>query len=82
MDSTMRAIDVMSGDELWSDPLPVSSQATPMSYVSKKTGRQYILVTTPGEKRAPLARENTVDSSTQDKASEGGYVIAYALPKG
>jgi len=81
MDGRMRAIDVMSGDELWSDALPVSSQATPMSYVSKKTGRQYILVTTPGGKRAQPARENAVDTSTQDSASKGGYVIAYALPE-
>jgi len=81
MDSTMRAIDIMSGEQLWSDALPVSSQATPMSYVSKKTGRQYILVTSPGKKSAPLARENAVDKSSHDNASEGGYVIAYALPE-
>lgn len=43
-DNTFRAYDAQSGEELWHYALPVGSSATPMSYVSPKTGRQYVLL--------------------------------------
>ncbi|MHC8413427.1 hypothetical protein ACYZTR_25830 [Pseudomonas sp. Hz4] len=46
--------------------LPVGSQSGPTTYVSPKTGKQYILLTVGG------ARQST---------DRGDYVIAYALPK-
>lgn len=79
LDSTMRAIDLFTGDELWTDKLPASAQATPMSYVSPATGTQYVVITVPDGVSAPLARENAARTAQDDKDAEGGYVIAYRL---
>ncbi|MFT7128008.1 MAG: membrane-bound PQQ-dependent dehydrogenase (glucose/quinate/shikimate family) [Gammaproteobacteria bacterium] len=81
MDSTMRAIDLFTGEEVWSDSLPASSQATPMTYVSSQSGRQYVLVTVPFGLGGPLNGENAAKEETDDTNSEGGYVIAYRLPE-
>ncbi len=71
------AYDVLSGKVLWEEPLPRPSDATPMSYVSPRTGRQYLLVTVPGTGRGV----GDGDSREQPEAvdQEGGKVIAYAL---
>ena len=42
MDSTVRAYDVRTGEIKWSQALPGNSQSTPMSYLSKKNGKQYL----------------------------------------
>ena len=81
MDGYMRAIDLFSGEELFADPLHAPSSATPMSYVSPQTGKQYVLLTVPGAASVSVG----VDHSDGDQASDpvnndGGYVIAYALP--
>ncbi|WP_449645279.1 hypothetical protein [Pseudomonas sp.] len=65
-DVYLRAFDTGSGNEIWKARLPVGSQPGPMTYVSPKTGKQYILLTVGG------ARQST---------DRGDYVIAYALPK-
>ncbi len=75
----MRAIDLFTGEEVWSDSLPTSSQATPMTYVSPKTGRQYVLVTVP-DGGTPMALESAEREESDDTDVEGGYVIAYRLP--
>ena len=65
-DPFLRAWDSASGRELWKARLPAGSQATPMSYLSPRTGRQYVVVAaggTPYSKRV------------------GDYVVAYALPR-
>ncbi|MGI9324090.1 MAG: membrane-bound PQQ-dependent dehydrogenase, glucose/quinate/shikimate family [Pseudomonadales bacterium] len=81
-DSTMRAISLFNGEELWRDPLPASAQATPMSYVSPSSDRQYVVVAVPGGDRTPLAAENAERSDNEAEAEvEGGYVIAYRLPE-
>lgn len=79
-DRTMRALDLYSGEQLWSDPLPASSQATPMSYVSPASGQQYVIVTVPDGDRTPLAAENAAREEQSGPKTEGGYVIAYRLP--
>jgi membrane-bound PQQ-dependent dehydrogenase (glucose/quinate/shikimate family) len=80
-DGQMRAIDVNTGDVLWTDKLRTSSQATPMSYVSSKSGRQYVLVTVPGGELS--IDENPVPIGLDDGHLQvGGRVIAYALPEG
>jgi quinate dehydrogenase (quinone) len=81
MDSTMRAIDVFTGEEVWSDALPASSQGTPMSYVSPKTGLQYVLITVPDSNGPSLARENATAEETDSDLVEGGYIITYRLPR-
>lgn len=83
MDSTVRAFDVRSGEKLWSQELPGNGQATPMSYISEKDGRQYLIVTVPNPSwvypRDPVT--NTYSDSRSIDDGKGGYVIAYALPK-
>ena len=44
-DYYLRALDSSSGQELWKSRLPVGSQGTPISYVSPKTGTQYVMIT-------------------------------------
>ena len=48
IDGRLRGIDTLTGDVIWQDELRGASDATPMSYVSPATGRQYVLVTVPG----------------------------------
>jgi len=64
-DYYLRAWDSHTGKEIWKARLPVGSQGGPMTYVSPKTGRQYIVVTAGGARQSP---------------DRGDYVIAYALP--
>jgi quinate dehydrogenase (quinone) len=64
-DYYLRAFDSASGKEVWKARLPVGSQGGPMTYVSPKSGRQYVLVTAGGARQSP---------------DRGDYVIAYALP--
>ncbi|MEH6556256.1 MAG: membrane-bound PQQ-dependent dehydrogenase, glucose/quinate/shikimate family [Oceanicoccus sp.] len=81
LDSTFRAINVFNGEEVWTDALPASAQATPMSYVSPKTGRQYVLVVVPDGVGTPLSGENAKRKDTGVAETQGGYVIAYRLPE-
>ncbi|EPK5971368.1 hypothetical protein JH834_002036, partial [Acinetobacter baumannii] len=55
-----------TGKELWKSRMPVGSQGTPISYVSPKTGKQYVVVTAGGARQSP---------------DHGDYVIAYSLEK-
>lgn len=64
-DFYLRAMDMDTGEELWKARLPVGAQATPMSYVSPKTGKQYVLIVAGGARQSPV---------------RGDLVIAYALP--
>jgi len=81
LDSTMRAIDVNTGKEVWTDSLPSSSTATPMSYVSPTTGKQYVLVTVAdGGGGLSLDAEASQSAAVDNGEVEGGYVIAYSLP--
>jgi len=67
-DAYLRAYDNATGKVLWKAALPVPSGSTPMTYMSPKTGKQYVVVTAGG---ANAAGPN---------APKGDYVIAYALP--
>ena len=65
-DYYLRAFDSGSGKEIWKSRLPVGSQGSPITYVSPKTGRQYIVLTAGGARQSP---------------DRGDYVLAYALPQ-
>lgn len=82
MDAAVRAYNIRTGEVEWSDDLPGNGQSTPMSYVSPKDGRQYIIVTVPNPSwrypRDPASGTYTDSRSAKDGL--GGYVIAYALP--
>ncbi len=67
LDNAIRAYDVTSGRELWQARLPAGGQATPMTYRSEKTGRQYVVAVAGGH----------FSASTKP----GDAVIAYALPE-
>lgn len=63
-DLNMRAFDVRTGKQRWTARLPVGAEATPMTYVSPRTGRQFVVISAGG------------NSATTQK---GDFVIAYAL---
>lgn len=65
-DYSLRAMDLRTGEELWKGRLPVGSQGTPMTYLSTKSGRQFIVVAAAG------ARESK---------ERGDHVIAHALAR-
>jgi quinoprotein glucose dehydrogenase/quinate dehydrogenase (quinone) len=81
MDSTARAYNVRTGEEVWSVALPGNGQATPMSYQSTRNGKQYIIVTVPNPSWIyPRDKKtNTYMDSRSVNDGKGGYVIAYAL---
>jgi len=83
MDSTVRAFELRSGEVKWSAALPGNGQSTPMSYQSKKTGKQHLIVTVPNPSwRYPRdPGSGTYADSLSVRDGKGGYVIAYALKK-
>ncbi|WP_243851979.1 hypothetical protein [Xanthomonas euroxanthea] len=64
-DYYLRAFDSGTGKELWKGRLPVGSQGGPMTYVSHKTGKQYVVISAGGARQSP---------------DRGDNVIAYTLP--
>ena len=91
MDRHMRALDLRDGRELWSSMLPNSAQATPMSYVSPASQRQYVVIAV-AAKDAPQASHVAEPEAHEDaraakgqvggdpEVAGGGWIIAYALP--
>jgi quinoprotein glucose dehydrogenase len=65
MDSTFRALDVGTGQELWSAQLPAPGMAVPMTY--ETGGRQYVVIAAGG--------------STLVGTALSDHLIAYALPE-
>ena len=47
-DAKLRAFDAKTGDELWSAELEANANATPATYLGKKTGKQYIVIAAGG----------------------------------
>jgi hypothetical protein len=53
-----------------------------MSYVSPKSGKQYVLLTVPGEAVVGVGVDHAGgDDDSNAVNAGGGYVIAYALPE-
>jgi quinoprotein glucose dehydrogenase len=67
LDNFVRAYDVTTGKLLWESRLPAGGQATPMTYWSDRSGRQFVVVVAGGH------------GSFGTKA--GDAIVAYALPK-
>ncbi len=80
-DQQLRAIDVRSGDVVWQADLPGNSDATPMSYVSPKTNRQYVLVTVAGSGAPAGGFDDPAGMQGEGTPETGGQVIAFALPE-
>jgi membrane-bound PQQ-dependent dehydrogenase (glucose/quinate/shikimate family) len=86
MDRHFRALDLRTGEVLWSDSLPNNAQATPMSYFSSRSGKQYVAIAVPAldnPEDSHVAEPETQRGAGQaaPAGSEGGWIIAYALPE-
>jgi quinoprotein glucose dehydrogenase len=64
LDQRIRAVDVETGRELWSAPLPAGGKATPMTYLGAD-GRQYVVIAAGGD---------------GDRFGRGDAVVAFRLP--
>lgn len=64
-DGYLRALETRTGRELWRHDLPAGGQATPMSYRSSRTGRQYVVMAAGGH---------------QGFGAPGDTIIGFALP--
>lgn len=64
-DDLIRAIDIETGETVWSDVLPAGGQANPMVY--EQDGRQYLVIMAGGHHFM--------------ETPPGDHVIAYALPE-
>lgn len=62
----IRAFDGQSGNLLWSAKLPTGGHATPMTYVTRKGGRQFVVI--------------AVGGNASFRTEAGDYVMAFALP--
>lgn len=67
LDYYIRAYDVTTGNVLWRGRLPAGGQATPMSYWSTASGRQFVVIAAGGH--------STLGTK------QGDSIVAYALPK-
>lgn len=64
-DNIIRAFDIETGEELWSDVLPAGGQATPITF--EEDGRQYLAMMAGGHEFM--------------ETPKGDYVLAWALPE-
>jgi quinoprotein glucose dehydrogenase len=67
LDYYVRGYDLETGEQIWQSRLPAGGQATPMTYWSDASQRQFLLVVAGGH------------GSTGTEA--GDSIIAYALPQ-
>ena len=73
MDSTFRALDIRTGKTKWQTRMPGTANSTPVTYVSQKDGKQYVVVLVPNP---GFVYPRGEAKPSDDK---GGYVIGYAL---
>jgi len=66
LDYYVRAYDTTTGRELWKGRLPAGGQASPMTYRSDRTGRQFVVIAAGGH--------GTLGTRA------GDAIVAYALP--
>ncbi len=66
MDAKFRALDLTTGDELWSWQLPTTANAVPMTYRSQANGRQFVVVAAGGH--------------FAGFGEHGDHLMAFALP--
>ena len=72
MEHAFRALELKTGEELWKVRLPAAGHATPMTYVSPESGRQFVVTVAAGH----FALGGLVGDAMSD------HIIAYALPDG
>jgi quinoprotein glucose dehydrogenase len=67
IDPFIRAFDVETGRELWKAPLPASGAATPMTYATRPSGKQFLVIAAGGHSKI-----------TEEPQSDA--LVAFALP--
>jgi quinoprotein glucose dehydrogenase len=65
-DSRFRAFDKATGKELWTVRLPASAHATPMTFLGRKSGKQFVVIAAGGG--------NKYNKTYSDS------LVAYSLP--
>ena len=76
-DNTVRATNLLNGEELWNRSIPYTAQGTPMTYLSPE-GKQTLIVVVPvfnstrGSGYLPLPAD--------EEDPMGGYILAFRLP--
>lgn len=66
-EQSLRALDLRTGDILWKRRLPAGGNATPMTYLSRPSGRQFVVIAAGGHNLM--------------QTTPGDYLVGYALPK-
>jgi quinoprotein glucose dehydrogenase len=67
MDRSIRAFDVENGKEVWKAKLPASGGATPMTYQTRKNGKQFLVIAAGGH-------QGVTDAAQNDS------IVAFTLP--
>jgi quinoprotein glucose dehydrogenase len=67
IDPAFRAFDVETGKEIWKFQLPTSGGATPMTYLSRKSGKQFLVIAAGGHRAV-----------TEERQSDS--IVAFTLP--
>lgn len=75
-DDYIRAYDAATGRKVWEYRLPIGASATPMSYVSPATHKQYVVISVGGRAHSPIGPTTAAKSH-----ASGDYVMAFALPE-
>jgi membrane-bound PQQ-dependent dehydrogenase (glucose/quinate/shikimate family) len=66
-DNALRAYDIATGRQLWKAALPAGANATPMTYLSEQSGRQFVVIAAGGH---PMIQ-----------ADPGDSILAFALDR-
>jgi quinoprotein glucose dehydrogenase len=67
-DPFIRAFDIDTGREIWKAPLPASGAATPMTYMTRAGGRQFLVIAAGGHSHVP-------------EEPQSDALVAFALPQ-
>src|SRR5215831_14837624 len=65
----LRAFNIFTGKELWRERLPGGGQATPMTYISERSGRQFVVIVAGGHSGIGTTRGDSVVAFTLPKSS-------------
>ena len=67
IDPSFRAFDVQTGKEMWKFQLPTSGGATPMTYQTPKSGKQFLVIAAGGHRGVTEEPQNDA-------------IVAFTLP--
>src|SRR5262249_39101445 len=65
----LRAFNIFTGKELWRERLPGGGQAKPMTYISERSGRQFVVIVAGGHSGIGTTRGDSVVAFTLPKSS-------------